>query len=1043
MDDECRIRQTSSNSTIDIYIGSKPADEFDVCLDRFLQNENSREREIKVVEMIGKQEYLDELKPYEIGSWGDIFVSSSIHYHAPDEQTESDEEKNVFTQVHGNIIRWSAVFDCDEDTFCQLFLYIFHRDGQGNIRKIPYEDLHLDVKLTAGMRDRYSVDVNIYGQDGLSPECGRYYMVMLGRPNVNTVMYEPIIVSMNIVAANGKIAPARTQMVGMESIEQQMNAIAKQKLFNDQRQAMNMPVFPINLHAAVMGERGSGKSAFAHVLYEFYRKNGLIGDGMLHIIDASRWLNISESDTPVGEDMTKARNGLLYIENAAAMISTDTRGNNEYAVQALVRQLRDNTHNTTVVLADTMENLTGLLNTADLKSFIGQTYHLPSLSLDQMLEVAEKECRQRHFTLSGNAKKALRAYLGTQVHATAADVVEVIEATLMNMSARVVNASEQLFEKPEYLSEIRAEDIPQQQVSRYDESIGKLHNMIGLKRLKYTIESHLSLVRFAQLRHQHGLTAAMPPLHMIFTGNPGTGKTTVAGLLGEIYASLGILKTGKVIRADRKSLVGKYIGDTEDNTKRVLQQAHGNILFIDEAYNLVDNTEEKKDYGPKVIDCLMDELGKEHTDMIIILAGYPDEMDTLLKSNKGLHSRFPYTFHFEDYNEDELIEIARQTAGQSGYIFSPEALLRLGELVHREVERSAAHEQKHFGNARFITRLISTQIIPNMSRRVLGSEVADAAGSENTDDLQRLSRIEAADIPRTAQNTDFAINEALISRTFQQLDQMVGMADVKRALHDLVGAARARWQANGDVLDTIPLQWTFTGSTGTGKSSVAKRLASLLHAFGLINSDRMTQLRMAQTDNNTWSAYEIDKLLRDTMKQAGQGLLFIDLDDVANQHIDIRWLRCKLTSLTAEMPGSYAFVIAVDDKRLAPQPIDMPLSTSVIHFADYTADELMAILVQRLSRHGYTLTDEASSLLGEHIARLCRNKSYGYANARTMKHLFTALTSAAELRLALTSAAELSPADTGQPGTPVAITREDVDSFPWNPLPSNRIGYDA
>lgn len=1023
MDDECRIRQTNTNCTIDIFIGSKPAEEFDVCLDRFLQNENSREREIKVVEMIGKQEYLDELKPYEIGSWGDTFVSSSIHYHAPDEHTETDEEKNVFTQVQGNIIRWSAVFDCDEEMFCQLFLYIFHRDGQGNIRKIPYEDLHLDVKLTAGMRDRYSLDVNIYGQDGLSPECGRYYMVLLGRPNVNTVMYEPIIVSMNIVAANGKIAPARTQMVGMESIEQQMNALAKQKLFNDQRQAMNMPVFPINLHAAVMGERGSGKSAFAHVLYEFYRKNGLIGDGMLHIIDASRWLNISESDTPVGEDMTKARNGLLYIENAAAMISTDTRGNNEYAVQALVRQLRDNTHNTVVVLADTMEKMSGLLNTADLKSFIGQIYHLPSLSLDQMIEVAEKECRQRHFTLSENARKALRSYLSTQVHATATDVVEVIEAALMNMSARVVNASEQWRESPAYLSEIRAEDIPQQQVSRYDESIGKLHNMVGLKRLKYTIESHLSLVRFAQLRHQHGLAAAMPPLHMIFTGNPGTGKTTVAGLLGDIYASLGILKTGKVIKADRKSLVGKYIGDTEDNTKRLLQQAHGNILFIDEAYNLVDNSEEKKDYGPKVIDCLLDELGKEHTDMIIILAGYPDEMDNLLKSNKGLHSRFPYTFHFEDYNEDELLEIARQAAGQSGYTFSPEALQRLGELVHREVERSAAHEQKHFGNARFITRLISTQIIPNMSRRVLSSEIDDAI----------LSRIEATDIPRSAQNIDFAINEALVSRTLQQLDQMVGLKDVKRALHDLASVARARWQANGDVLDTIPLQWTFTGSTGTGKSSVAKRLASLLHAFGLISSDRMTQLRMAQTDNNTWSAYEVDKLLRDTMKQAGQGLLFIDLDDVANQHIDIRWLRCKLTSLTAELPGSYAFVIAVDDKRLAPQPIDMPLSTSVIHFADYSEEELLAILMQRLSKHGYCLTDEASKLLGEHISRLCRNKSYGYANARTMKHLFTALTSAAELRMARS----------GQTETLVAITREDIDSFPWNPLPSNRIGFDA
>ena len=91
MDDECRIRQTNTNCTIDIFIGSKPAEEFDVCLDRFLQNENSREREIKVVEMIGKQEYLDELKPYEIGSWGDTFVSSSIHYHSPDEHTETDE----------------------------------------------------------------------------------------------------------------------------------------------------------------------------------------------------------------------------------------------------------------------------------------------------------------------------------------------------------------------------------------------------------------------------------------------------------------------------------------------------------------------------------------------------------------------------------------------------------------------------------------------------------------------------------------------------------------------------------------------------------------------------------------------------------------------------------------------------------------------------------------------------------------------------------------------------------------------------------------
>jgi Cdc6-like AAA superfamily ATPase len=187
----------------------------------------------------------------------------------------------------------------------------------------------------------------------------------------------------------------------------------------------------------------------------------------------------------------------------------------------------------------------------------------------------------------------------------------------------------------------------------------------------------------------------------------------------------------------------------------------------------------------------------------------------------------------------------------------------------------------------------------------------------------------------------------------------------------------------------------------------------------------MTQLRMPQTQNNTWTAYEIDQILRDTMKQSGQGLLFIDLDDVANTHIDVQWLRCKLTSLTAEMPGSYAFVIAVDDSRLTSQPIDMPISTSVIHFADYTADELMTILQQRLDQHGYSMTDEAAAEVYEHIRSLCSNRSSGLANARTIRHLYTAVTSAAELRNAQ------------------RITKDDILSIKWKQINTQRIGFGA
>ena len=150
---------------------------------------------------------------------------------------------------------------------------------------------------------------------------------------------------------------------------------------------------------------------------------------------------------------------------------------------------------------------------------------------------------------------------------------------------------------------------------------------------------------------------------------------------------------------------------------------------------------------------------------------------------------------------------------------------------------------------------------------------------------------------------------------------------------------------------------------------------------------------------------------------------------IANSHIDIQWLRCKLTSLTAEMPGSYAFVIAVDDNRLSTSPIDMPISTSTIHFDDYTAEELMTILRQRLDKHGYTITDEALAELNLHIRAICDNRSSGFANARTMKHIHIAITSAAELR----QSTSLQP----------TITKEDVQSIKWKKLNSHRIGFGA
>ena len=959
-----------------------------------------------------------------------ITYATGIQYRLPDE--ERVYEHPVVEQAVGKQLEWRIYLDSQKKEIeCFIEFYMFYRDQDGDIRRIHKDNILYPLLIPE--RDTAGAYITLVVTRGAEETLGlgRYYFAFLLRDKKKKPIGKPIVQYMNIAPSKPHYTrPRSNEMVGMEAIYDQMEVLAQQKLFNDQRRAMNLLPVPINLNAAVMGTKGSGKSAFAQVLFDFYLRNGLIEKDRLDVVDASTWSpSLREDDSMLTDCMSFASGGMLYIENAGSLITTDTRGNKNRAVQTLVSRLKENTDHVAVVIADTPDRITELLSIADLKSYIDQIYKLPELTIDHIMSIAERECNARKFVLTEETKKSMKSYLSSLPNPTSEDVNTLIDKMVSHMSFRVVNDMSDLFQTKEKLTTLLPEDVPQPQVGGFEESMSKLNRLVGLKNLKYNIETHLNLVRFSHLRQQHGLQVSIPPLHMIFTGNPGTGKTTVAGLLGEIYASLGILKTGHVIKVDRKKLVGQYIGDTEENTKRALQQAHGNILFVDEAYTLVGDPDDKRDFGPKALDCLLDELGKENTDMIIILAGYPDEMEQLLKSNKGLQSRFPYTFHFEDYTEAELLEIAVKTAENSGYTFSDEAYERLRNLIHREVTQRPNKEDKHFGNARYITRLISTRIIPNMSRRVLSSADADASPLV-------LSRIEAADIPMKSAETDYTIDEALIARTLAELDALTGREEIKRTIHDLVALARTRQQSGDELAYTIPLHWTFTGATGTGKSSVARLLAQLLYAFHLISSDRMTQLRMPQTAQNTWSSYDIDLLLRDTMKQAGHGLLFIDLDDIAGTHIDIQWLRCKLTSLTAEMPGSYAFVIAVDDARLQTQPIDMPLSTSVLHFPNYTVDELMAILTQRLSRQGFSLSPDAAQEIYQRILLLSQNRP-GLANARTIKHICTALTAEAQLRVLETQKSSISTAK----NEPVEITIDDLSSVKWKEVHNPKIGF--
>ena len=276
------------------------------------------------------------------------------------------------------------------------------------------------------------------------------------------------------------------------------------------------------------------------------------------------------------------------------------------------------------------------------------------------------------------------------------------------------------------LPELPIEDIPfnllPNSTSEFEDSIKELNEMVGLDDVKKSITTMANQSRFFIERKKAGLrTSNVAAQHAIFTGNPGTGKTTVARMLGKIYHSIGLLTKGDVICADRTRLVGRYIGETEENMKAVLEEARGNVLFIDEAYNLYEGTADRKDYGAKVIDSLLTILSQPNPDMVIIFAGYEKEMDAMLNSNPGLMGRFPYKYRFSDYDADQLMEIALHLLAKDDYILSDEAQA----VLRQKIGDTLSQRTKNFGNARWVEQFIRNGIIPAMANRVTLDVVKD------------------------------------------------------------------------------------------------------------------------------------------------------------------------------------------------------------------------------------------------------------------------------------------------------------------------------
>ena len=292
---------------------------------------------------------------------------------------------------------------------------------------------------------------------------------------------------------------------------------------------------------------------------------------------------------------------------------------------------------------------------------------------------------------------------------------------------------------PETAARKQADSAPPRE--RMEDLQKELDGYVGLTAVKREVRDLINLVTVEQLRRQHGLPTADMSLHMVFTGNPGTGKTTIARLMARVYHSLGILSKGQLVEVDRGGLVAGYVGQTAIKTRKVIDAALGGVLFIDEAYALNGNGD--NDFGREAIETLLKAMEDHRDDLGVIVAGYDGLMDGFIHSNPGLESRVNRFLHFADYTEEELLAIFRMQCRKGCYVLDQEAEEPLRALLEDRMGDAVS-----FGNARGVRNLFE-QILVRQAGRLAGR------GNVTREDLTRIT---AADVAAVRETEDLEAN---------------------------------------------------------------------------------------------------------------------------------------------------------------------------------------------------------------------------------------------------------------------------------------------
>ena len=776
--------------------------------------------------------------------------------------------------------------------------------------------------------------------------------------------------------------------IGMDEVKNAVREIAYSVQNSIQRAERGLgEQEKMSMHIILTGNPGTGKTTIARKLGEILAAIGYLDSGHVVEVDRAKMVSPYQGETPKVVDRLcdKAKGGILFVDEAYTLAPLSASGDRDnqgaQALEKLMKRMEDDRGQFVVIAAGyrtEMENLFRI--NPGFRSRFNYFLDIKDYSPEQLFEIMLVFAKGKKYIFSPEAEELTRKMITEMYNSRGKDFANgrtmrtLFDQICKKQAQRLQGVNISMMSNEELMT-IRQEDIPYEAPKSVDVSdcLKKLDGLVGLGAVKKEISN---LTAYLNLQIRRGETNTFQGKHYVFTGNPGTGKTTVARIMADIFKTLGVVSRGQLVEADRAKLVAGYSGQTAIKTNQLVDQALGGVLFIDEAYTL--KSSDGDTFGAEAIDTLLKRLEDDRGKFICIVAGYTDQMHDFIDTNPGLKSRFTQTIHFDDYTPDELTQIFLHLA--EGKSFTVDDDTRAA--IHRQFEQLYLRRDKNFGNAREARRIFD-EAVERQSQRLV--KLMSDPGFQESD----MFCLTKDDLPMAQSEAARPLDEVL-----NELDEFIGMRTVKNSIRRLAVQSmfmKQRAAMGAGKVQQMAMNFILTGNPGTGKTSIARKMGEILQSMDILPTARVIEASRATLIGKYMG--ETPKIVNNMCDKALGGILFIDeaytLSDGGDQYgkeaIDTLMKRME------DDRGKFVVIAAgYKDKMeefLQMNPGLASRFTHKLHIDDYNEDELLAIYKQMAQKDQYTLSPTAEFKALDTIYKMVLAKNESWGNAREMRNL--------------------------------------------------------